>query len=333
MNSSLKIMWVEVGRPIPRYAKNNFKLTSKLHSNITQYLITDSRAPMADQIIIDISKMEKSEETRRFEEIKKVWPHKQEYFWHGTTARFFYLYDAMRTNQLNDVIHLETDCILLQPEAISNLISDTRVDFAFPLQANGIGCASILYARNPEILQKFLHHILNNWNRDDVDDMVLLGEFSQEIGVNVLPTQIENLGPSSGFIFDAQSIGKYFMGTDARNCRIPFSFRGELDSRKGSITNLLKQGSLRFKSTLGKETIEIRVKGSSIKLANIHIHSKAISPYIFFMNMKIRIGFGFKTPIIWKLGHFDKYVFLERLVSFWARRLQRNKNFSERILR
>ena len=89
MNSSLKIMWVEVGRPIPRYAKNNFKLMSKLHSNITQYLITDSRAPMANQIIIDISKMEKSEETRRFEEIKKVWPHKQEYFWHGTTARFF----------------------------------------------------------------------------------------------------------------------------------------------------------------------------------------------------------------------------------------------------
>ena len=246
---------------------------------------------------------------------------------------FFYLYDAMRTNQLNNVIHLETDCILLQPKAISNLISDTRVDFAFPLQANGIGCASILYARNPEILQKFLHHILNNWNRDDVDDMVLLGEFSQEIGVNVLPTQMENLGPSSGFIFDAQSIGKYFMGTDARNCRIPFSFRGELDSRKGSITNLLKQGSLRFKSTLGKETIEIRVTGSSIKLANIHIHSKAISPYIFFMNMKIRIGFGFKTPVIWKLGHFDKYVFLERLVSFWARRLRRNKNFLERILR
>ena len=333
MNSSLKIMWVEVGRPIPRYAKNNFKLMSKLHSNITQYLITDSRAPIADQVIIDISKMEKSEETRRFEEIKKVWPHKQEYFWHGTTARFFYLYDAMRTNQLNNVIHLETDCILLQPDAISNLISDTRVDFAFPLQANGIGCASILYARKPEILQKFLHHILNNWNRDNVDDMVLLGEFSRETGVKVLPTQIENLGSSSRFIFDAQSIGKYFLGTDARNCRVPFSFRGQLDFREGSITNLLKQGSMSFKSTLGIRSIEIWMKDSSIKLANIHIHSKSISPYIFIMNIKVRIGFGFKTPIVWKLGHFDKYVFLERLVSFWARHLRRDKNFTEIILR
>jgi len=326
-------MWVEVGRPMPRYAKNNFKLMSKLHSNITQYLITDYRAPIADQIIIDISKMEKSEETRRFEEIKKVWPHKQEYFWHGTTARFFYLYDAMRTNQLKHIIHLETDCILLQPDAMSNLISDTRVDFAFPLQAYGIGCASILYIRNPEILQSFLHHILNNWNRDNVDDMVLLGEFSRETGVKVLPTQIEDLDSSSGYIFDAQSIGKYFIGTDARNFRIPFSFRGELDFREGSITNLLKQGSMSFKSTLGIRSIEIRLKDSSIKLANIHIHSKSMSPFIFIMNIKMRIGFGFKTPIFWKLGHFDKHVFLERLVSFWARRLRREKNFTERTLR
>ena len=61
--------------------------------------------------------------------------------------------------------------------------------------------------------------------------------------------------------------------------------------------------------------------------------SNSWTSYVFFMNMKIRIGFGIKTPIIWKLGHFDKYVFLERLVSFWARRLKREKNFKERILR
>jgi hypothetical protein len=333
MNSKLNIMWVEVGRPVPRYAKNNFILTSKLHSNVIQHLVTDSRASFDTQIKIDVLKMERSEETQRFEEMKKVWPHKQEYFWHGTTARFFYLYDSMRTNGLKNVVHLETDCILLQPDAISNLISDTRVDFAFPLQANGIGCASILYIRNPEILQRFLHHILDNWNRDNVDDMVLLGEFSQEIGVKVLPTQIRNLESSPRFIFDAGSIGKYFIGTDARNCRVPFSFRGELDFREGSIANLLKQGSLRFKSTLGKELIEIRVKESRIKLANIHIHSKAITPYVFLMSMKLRIGFGIKTPIVWKLGHFDKYVFLERSVSFWARRIRRDKNFKERILR
>jgi len=326
-------MWVEVGRPVPRYAKNNFRLIDRLHSNVTQYLVTDSGDSFDTQIRIDTSKMERSEETLRFEEMKKVWPHKQEYFWHGTTARFFYLYDAMRTNGLENVIHLETDCILLQPDAISNLISDTRINFAFPLQANGIGCASILYIRSPEILQKFLNHILNNWNRNNVDDMVLLGEFSREIGVKVLPTQIENLGSSSGFIFDAQSIGKYFIGTDARNCRVPFSFRGELDLREGSITNLLQEGSLRFISTLGKESIEIRVRDSNIRLANIHIHSKAISPYVFLMNMKLRIGFGIKTPIIWKLGHFDKYVFLERFVSFWARRIRRDSNFTERILR
>ena len=42
MNSSLKIMWVEVGRPIPRYAKNNFKLMSKLHSNIILETFTNT---------------------------------------------------------------------------------------------------------------------------------------------------------------------------------------------------------------------------------------------------------------------------------------------------
>jgi hypothetical protein len=333
MNLNLNLVWVEVGRPVPRYAMENFSLTRKLHSDIQQYLVTDSLKSFENQLVIKTSQLEKSQETKQFENIQKVWRHKQEYFWQGTTARFFYLHDAMLLFGLEGIVHLETDCVLLQTDAITTLIDTPWIELAYPLQARGIGCASILYIKNHEGLRKFLHYILENWTRTDVDDMVLLGEYSVNSGVKILPTKIEMHDSSQEFIFDAVSVGKYFMGTDARTSRLPFATRKKVDLRDGSATKLLENGFLRFNSNLSHQSIEVTVTDSRTKLANIHIHSKAISSSIFRMNLRLKIAFGIKLSLMWKIGRFDKIVFLERLASYWFRRVKREVNFEERNYR
>ena len=116
-------------------------------------------------------------------------PHKQQYFWLGTTSRFFHLYDAMKFYELENVLHLETDSVLLDEKPIRDFFQEeNNYDLAYPLQAIGIGCASILLVRNHESLSKFLDFVLSNWTRNGVDDMTLLGEFSTRKEVLVLPT-------------------------------------------------------------------------------------------------------------------------------------------------
>ena len=48
MNLEFNIIWVEAGRPVPKYAINNFNLTNKLHPKISKYLVTDSKDTFKD---------------------------------------------------------------------------------------------------------------------------------------------------------------------------------------------------------------------------------------------------------------------------------------------
>jgi hypothetical protein len=165
--------------------------------------------------------------------------------------------------------------------------------------------------------------------------MVLLGEFSTRRNVLELPTQIYGTGSRNEYLFDAQSVGKYFLGTDARNCRLPFARRGLGDGRKGSMTSDLSRNDLQWRTTVNGTKLEVSVDGSgrSFKYANLHIHSKFISRYFNIMRWTFRLSFTRKRKILWKMGLFDFTVLLERSVSFVARRILRRKNFNEKNYR
>ena len=332
----IDIVWIEVGRPVPNYAKNNFRLTSKLHSEVNQHLVTDSKSNIQSSKNFNVllkDHLIKSDETKEFEKSQKNWDYKQEYFWKNTTARFFYLFDFMFTFDLSKILHLETDCLLLCPSAFVPVLDNSEVSLAFPMQANSVGCASVMYVREGESLRKFLHFVLDNWHRSNITDMELLGEFSQSEGVAKLPTDPWVMKGDAQFIFDAGSVGRYFLGTDARNCRIPFSSRGKIDSREGSIGPKLANGLLDFNSNLNMSAIVVEVEGIKTKLANIHIHSKNISSTILGMNVRLHRGFNRRNRIFWRIGRFDRYVFMERARSFALRRFWKTTIDTERPLR
>lgn len=334
-DSSLKIVWVEVGRALPRYAARNIVLTAKNHPFLEQILVTDSTANLKHAKIVRTQQIEESKLTQQFNSIRKEWTFKQRYFWQGTTARFFHLYDVMKSLNIENALHLETDCVLLAPESLNSIIRDTQIGLAYPLQAQEIGCASIFYVRNHEALKQFLEFIIENWHREGVDDMTLLGEYSKQSDVKILPSNFEQGKNMSEYLFDAQSVGKFFLGTDARNCRLPFSRRGLGDSRAGSMTDDLLRTDLHWHVSRESKRLELNVQVSELdwKIANVHIHSKFISRFSFIMQIAFKLSFGSNRSWYWSLGFIDVTVLAERAVSSIARRVLRLENFEERNLR
>jgi hypothetical protein len=333
MKTRTSLVWFEAGRPMPRYAYRNFELTHKLHENLEQFLLTDSKKEFGGIHTIQLAELPKSPETEEFEGIRKEWKHKQAYFWNNTTARFFYIYDLILTGQVSEVLHLESDTVLLSQHTLLFLESNPQIKFSFPMQANGIGCGSIMYIRDVELYRKFLLYILKNWRRSDVDDMKLLGEFAIHEKIFNLPTKVEKKTQINSLLFDAGSIGQHFIGSDARNSRLPFSKRGSLDTREGSISELLESDNFNFKTHFFTKGLKVTLRGSSVSLANVHIHSKFISSSIFRMKILFLFSFVFRIPILWKLGHLDKIVLAERFVSFYRRRILKRPAIEEVILR
>jgi hypothetical protein len=276
----------------------------------------------------------KSLYTIQFEREKKNWPFSQVYFWQGTTARFFHLYDLMKFQQLQNVVHMETDSILLDTEYLKGLNQRQGIQLAFPLQADNVGCASILWVRNYKSLEPFLEFVLSRWQAAEIDDMSLLGEYARYPGVYKLPTWSNHTG-FAGYIFDAQSFGRYYLGTDARNMRLPFSKRGIGDNRDGAITGNFQEEDLHWgvivantKVTLTGTTLEGR-----FNLANLHLHGKSIPKSLHTFRRRLKRGFAGERNICWHIGRIDFRVVLERAYSFLNRRVFLKKENTERIFR
>jgi hypothetical protein len=150
--------------------------------------------------------------------------------------------------------------------------------------------------------------------------MKLLGEFSAREDVKILPSI-----PDFEYIFDAQTYGRYLLGTDARNNRNPFSRRGISDSRIGSI-DPTREG-ITFELSNGRTTLLVCRNSKVSKLVNIHIHSKRIpaSRAALYRMMSHDIeSIGSRS---WVIGRIDFRVLSERLISWTLRRiLRKNKD-------
>ena len=157
--------------------------------------------------------------------------------------------------------------------------------------------------------------------------MNLLGEFTEsEMQASFLPSG-DLINGSSKHIYDGVSIGQYFLGTDARNQRLPCSARGRRDSNPGAIElnnpriQLNSLGVLVYKDV---DSIEL-------ELVNIHMHSKRIPKTYKALEKIILSDSRGRVNLLWRLGVFDKLIFAERLVSFLNRRILRKKHFEFRL--
>ena len=326
INSKIEIpiVFVETGRKPSKFLVNNLRIHSELFPRRKIVLIVSDRYKqyVNNQYteVISEESLPDSSILREFEALNKQWSGLQKNYWSNTTKRFFILYRYMKSQNLDKIIHLESDCVLLDDSEIQKEFQIDDWGMRFPKQHAKYGCASLLLINKANVFDSFLKYILENWERGEITDMDLLGEFVDlKKGAEYLPSA-DLLSSSS--IYDGVSIGRYFLGSDARNCRLPFSGRGLKDDAEGA----LKIVSPKIELSSGDTIIYRDTYNSDLELKSIHIHSKRIPKnYRLLVKMMLNDSKS-KRSRLWRLGAFDNLVFLERLISFIYRRFLLNKS-------
>lgn len=328
-----KLVWVEIGRSLPRYLLRNMKLTSKLFPNIEQLIVSEGKIWTFEngRRVSFRGEYPISERTKNFYELKRNFANRDSEFWQETTGRFFHLADAMKSVGIEKFFHMESDVVLLDQKAISQVFNSNERDFlAFPMQSSEVGCASVLIVNGEDSLKSFLDLVLSRWEEDGTTDMTLLGEFTRDSNTKKfylsLPTILESKSLQVEYVWDAGAIGPYFLGGDARNRRIPFIRRGVLSSVEW--THKIKEVSW-FKGPKyhlrrdASRMISCTGTFGTRYLANIHIHSKRVPSSPRKLRQMISRGFAPKRHRLWVYAGIDWVVVLERTLDFTRRRILR----------
>lgn len=318
------LVFVETGRKPSKYLVNNLRIHSELFPGRKIVLIVSDRYKqyVNNQYteVISEESLPDSSILREFEALNKQWSGLQKNYWSNTTKRFFILDRYMKSQNLDKIIHLESDCVLLDDSEVQNEFEKDNWGMRFPKQHAIYGCASLLLINKANVFDSFLKYILENWERGEITDMDLLGEFVDlKKSAEYLPSA-DLLNSSS--IYDGVSIGRYFLGSDARNCRLPFSGRGLKDDAVGALKIVSPKIELSSANTI----IYRDTYNSDLELKSIHIHSKRIPKNYRLLVKMILNDSKSKRSTLWRLGAFDNLVFLERLISFIYRRFLLNKS-------
>jgi len=319
------LVFVETGRKPSKCLLNNLKIHVEKYPNRAKILILSKKFLNTQIPGVEMVFEETLPDTvmlNNFSLIKKNWKGLQHNYWTNTTKRFYILEKYMDHMNIDKLIHLESDCVLLDDSEIEQEFNKDDWGLKYPKQHNLYGCASILLINKKETFREFLQYILKNWHRNDVTDMNLLGEFIEfEYYADYLPSA-NLVNNSNKTIYDGGSIGRYFLGADARNCRFPFSARGLIDNEPGS----LKVNSPVIKLTSSNFFIYSDIGIPELKLNSIHINSKRIPRNFKLLKNRIISESNSNRSILWRIGVFDFLVFLERLISFINRRFLINKS-------
>ena len=321
--NSIPILWVELGRRLPRHLKNNIQFHGSSFPHIQQFLITDQRIPKKlssfckfinsrDLVGLEIDDLLERRINRNT---------RQASFWINTTKRFFIIQEFMNTMKIENLIHLESDCLLLRPDLVFEHFRKDKWTLAYPFQASNIGCASILLVKGVDGITNFNNFVIEKWSEKNQDDMKLLGEFASNNEVMKLSSI-----PETKEVYDPQIYGRYLLGTDARNVRFPFSRRGVLDIRAGAVN------PADFTYRWNKNSCNLYISSSSKDscLVNLHIHSKRVPKDWKRLSKLVSRDIGKIGSKKWERGQFDFQIFIERSFSWFARNILK-KNIDFRI--
>lgn len=325
MTSNIPLIWVETGRNPSKYLKNNLKIHQEIFPDRRIVIIVNEQyknnVSNVDIEVISEESLPASPLLSEFEGLNKQWLGLQKNYWSNTTRRFFILDRYLQLQNMEQLIHLESDCILLDDREIQDEFEKDNWGLRYPKQHTKYGCASLLIINKANVFETFLKYILENWERGEITDMNLLGEFADlKVGAEYLPSA-DLLTVTSKSIYDGVSIGKYFLGADARNCRLPFSGRGLKDNADGAL-KIVSPKILNNENKLIYQDTYI----PELELKSIHIHSKRIPKNYRLLARMILNDSKSKKSKLWRLGAFDNLVFLERLISFIYRRFLMNKS-------
>ena len=314
MSNEIPFVWTEIGRKPGKYALNSIAIHKELFPNNPRYLVVNKEyaRKQLDNLcnLIFEEDMQESENTQKFNQLNKNWNYKHVSYWQSTTKRFFIIENMMKKNNFEKIIHLESDCVLLSIEHIKELFNKNDWGIKYTKQDDHSACASVFLVNNLKSLEDFNSFVIDNWERQDITDMVLLYKYIMENNSasylssgSLIDTKI---------VYDAGTIGRYYLGGEARNNRIPLSTRGLLPKSTGffdpSPFKVVKTGN---KVLLAN----IKNPDTKLELGCLHVHSKRI-PRSYQKLIQRLIGEGnSKRGFFWRLGRPDFTVTAERVAT------------------
>jgi hypothetical protein len=343
MSMDAPIVFVEVGRKIPSFAKNNIQFLRTTFPQLKIILITDQCYSFDGVQVCNTKELENDDLVRHFKSMEKDWGVRlQQDYWRLTTERFFWINAFMMLKGYDSIIHLESDVLLLNPLALNKMI-DRNFGLSYSLQNANHGCAGVFVVSKQESLLAFLHFVLNNWLRFQINDQILLAEWISYGNRNVqvfdpIPKhlkfdKVSGQGEKISLV-DPGDFGIYLFGNDARNNRLPFSRLGVIlnpDEFEAFRKYIVKSDILSCKN---KISLYFSSEEYIYEIVAIHLHGKRIpkSPKSLKRQLRLRIYLlnsklhRTNQVSFYSIVLFDFRVTLERAISYlYQRKLLNNR--------
>ena len=301
----MRIVYCFIG-PLPEYAIDTVHQTRLFYKGPIDFIISDTTSPylsiLQKKYNVHLVSYE-SVQHQGFHECINTYRSKftiveglvgREKLFIYAFERFFVLYNWMMQQRLENVLFLELDN-LIYDDPLQWEEAFCSKDMAFMFD-NVERCASgICFLRTTEILEKFLDCCIRYIAETDVTtnfmtEMQALDAFWKEEPdrVQILPTHwpspsvpsdtYDNYHRYKKSIFDAAAIGIYMGGVD------PYHTSGMVVTGLVSVWSLINYTGYTFEWKKDeKDRLIPYVKqedGRWIRINNLHIHSKQLSPYV-----------------------------------------------------
>jgi hypothetical protein len=204
-------------------------------------------------------------------------------FWSLTSCRFFYIYEFMKLNNIENVIHLENDVLIYYncDDTIKSKFNNNYLYIPFDTFSRNI--ASIMFIPNHHIFKKILDNY--DYSKNDMENFSLIRKKTNLI--QNLPILINNNSDTDehkfvtynfdnfNYIFDAAAIGQYLGGVD------PLNMSGDTTGFINE-TCIIKYNKYNFvwKIIDGIKKPFIVIDNIEYPIFNLHIHSKNLKRFI-----------------------------------------------------
>lgn len=203
-------------------------------------------------------------------------------FWILSSLRFFYIYEFMQKNNVDNVIHIENDVLLYYNcDVLSNILNKNFVYIPFDTYNRNI--ASIMYIPNLNVFKNILDNY--NFDKNDMDNFCHIKKttqliqnfpiFKKEYAENDEQIFVSENSEFFPYIFDAAAIGQYLGGIDPiHTLKNTSGFINETCVIKYNIFKII------FKEVDNIKKPFIIIKENEIPIFNLHIHSKNLKEFI-----------------------------------------------------
>ena len=288
----MNIVFVHL-QEFPRYVLKNINYTSSTFTSHSTHLLIDQannkrvRSPESVQLHI----VSKNRHEQYLQEMASSLSHDWKFrdgFWYLSVVRLLHFFDYVIEKNLQDVLLIESDVLILPNFPFEKLVT-WGVDCAYPLATLDEGVASVLFCKNSLAAMQMKHELLFFLKNDPSGtDCRYLGFLSQrkpkDLSIGILPTAPSEYFPKNqssfdlfqenfnrfGGVFDASTLGLYFLGIDLRNTNgIPLL-------RKYHDVYPIRASDFSIHKISGEGEVNLRCNEDIFPIFNFHIHTKFI---------------------------------------------------------